>query len=395
MESTRLMGIRQKCVVFALLALLSQFSWAGMASVATVSSSPTRPLAVLYDEADEGKAGADYSRIIAGIEGMPDVVVYRIALNGGEYHLAAANMGSRLSGGLKLAFNGSGQIAVIYPDIGEPYRTVFSNIIEGIEDQAKTRVATFAVGSKQNAEDIEAELRRQNIQVVIVLGRNGLKAAANLNRDIGVVVGGVLSAPESETRGMSVFSLAPDPQLLFERLRKLMPAVRRVIVVYEPQQNAWLIRLAREAAKAHGLELVALEANDLKAAMLLYKDVIGSADPKRDALWLPQDSVTVEESSVLPLVLQEAWNRSLIVFSSSVTHVRRGALFSLYPNNIGLGRKLADSALGRISAGGAGTRTMEPLKEVLWAVNVRTASHLGLDVGYRQQQSFDLVFPQQ
>jgi putative ABC transport system substrate-binding protein len=112
-------------------------------------------------------------------------------------------------------------------------------------------------------------------------------------------------------------------------------------------------------------------------------------------LWLPQDSVTVEESSVLPLVLQEAWKRSLVVFSSSVSHVKRGALFSLYPNNIELGRNLADTALGRASSGGAAVRAIMPLREVLVAVNVRTAGHLGLGIGTRQQQAFDMVFPEQ
>jgi len=39
-----------------------------------------------------------------------------------------------------------------------------------------------------------------------------------------------------------------------------MPAVRRVFVIYDPQQNAWLIHFARDAAKLHGLELVSWEA---------------------------------------------------------------------------------------------------------------------------------------
>ena len=38
-------------------------------------------------------------------------------------------------------------IAVLYPDIGEPYRSVFAAIIGGIEDQANGRVASFAVGA--------------------------------------------------------------------------------------------------------------------------------------------------------------------------------------------------------------------------------------------------------
>jgi putative ABC transport system substrate-binding protein len=173
-----------------------------------------------------------------------------------------------------------------------------------------------------------------------------------------------------------------------------MPAAKRIFVVYDPRQNAWLLRLAKEAASARGLELVAYEAADLKTALRLYQEVFATVDARRDVLWLPQDSTTVDESSVLPLVLQEAWSRSLAVFSSSVVHVRRGALFSLYPDNIQIGRGLAVAAQGYLSSGGAMPRGVTPLKTVLVAVNVRTANHLGLDLAARQQNP-DLVFPEQ
>ena len=100
----------------------------------------------------------------------------------------------------------------------------------------------------------------------------------------------------------------------------------------------------------------------------------------------------MEESTVLPMVLKESWKSNLAVFSSSFGHVRRGVLFSLYPDNVGLGRHLAGSALGMIAAGGS-TSGMLPLREVLMAVNLRTAKHLGLNVS--RPQGFDMVFPEQ
>ena len=284
-------------------------------------------------------------------------------------------------------------IAVIYPDIGEPYRSVFARIIDGIEDQTRSRVPSFAVGASPNLAEIAGELRRLDVRVVIALGRNGLKFTSGLERDIGVVAGGVLSIPEADAHNISVLSLAPDPGLLFSRLQAFMPAAKRVFVVYDPRQNAWLMRLAREAARARGLELVAYEAPDLKTALRIYQDIFANADPSRDALWLPQDSATVDEVSVLPLVLQETWGRGFVFFSSSVAHVRRGALFSLYPDNVEIGRHLATSALGYIASNGQGPRGVLPLKAVLLAVNVRTAGHLGINLSGRQ--SFDLVFPEQ
>jgi len=96
----------------------------------------------------------------------------------------------------------------------------------------------------------------------------------------------------------------------------------------------------------------------------------------------------------LPLVLQESWDRSVAVFSSTALHVRRGVLFSLYPDDLELGRNLATSALGFVSGKGQVAHGVMPLKDVLIAVNLRTASHLGLDISYKQQRSFNLVFPE-
>jgi putative ABC transport system substrate-binding protein len=376
-------------MVAAALCLVPLLSWAAPGVV--VPADGTRGAAIVYDEYGD-PAAFDFSSIIAGIEKTPDVVLYPMALQSANIELASSTPVMRPS--RSTATGDEGNIVVLYPDIGEPYRSVFAKIIEGIEDRAKGRTVSYAVGANQNPTELVDELRRQGARVVIALGRNGLKAATGLDRDIGIVAGAVVSAPEADMRGMTVHSLAPDPMLLFDRLRAMMPSARRVFVVYDPRQNAWLLRLAREAARANGLELVAQEAPDLKTAMRLYQDIVATADPRRDAIWLPQDSVTVEESAVLPVVLQEAWNRGLAVFSSSVAHVKRGALFSLYPNNVELGRSLAGTAINQLTGSSGPVRGVMPLKDVLMAVNVRTASHLGLGVSHRQL-SFDMVFPEQ
>ncbi len=368
-----------------------------VAPVAAASLSPA-VFAVIYSRSD-AMINREFEHIVADMEQASDVVVYRVALNDSDTLQTAASAlsdspGRSASLSQKVAaLSPQGGIAVIYPDIGEPYRSIFLKIIEGIEERTKTRVASYAVGNNFDVPTLSEELRRRDIRMVIALGRNGLKAATSLDRDVGIVAGGVVNTADTDVRGMAVHSLAPDPQLLFDRLKSIMPGARRVFVVYDPRQNGWLIRLAQDAAKNHGLELVAQEASDLRAATRLYQEFFTSADSKKDVLWLPQDSTTVEESSVLPMILQESWSRSLAVFSSSVGHVRRGALFSLYPNNVELGRNLANSALSQIAAGSSLQRGMVPLRSVLIAVNVRTASHLGLGIG-AGQQNYDMVFPE-
>lgn len=383
------MSLLRRLVLSLLVASACGAAWAAAAE-------PSR-IAVLYAEGDEPLPHA-FERMIASMEALPNVEVIRLELdNRQSSHFASQLLlaNNALGSPLRLAASsGASAIAVIYPDIGEPYRSVFTKIIEGIEDKARAKVASYAVGSNLNPQALSGELKRQDIKVVIALGRNGLKAAGNLDKDIGVVASGVVSVPESEGRSAQVLSLAPDPALLFSKLKLISPTTRRVFVAYDPQQNGWLIRLARDAARNNGVELLAQEAGDLKTAVRLYQDFFANADGKHDALWLPQDSTTVDESTVLPLVLQESWNKSIPVFSSSVAHVKRGVLFSLYPNNMELGRNLAVSALG-VASGGSQPRGVLPLRDVMAALNVRTAGHLGLRISNSQQQSFDLLFPEQ
>jgi putative ABC transport system substrate-binding protein len=307
--------------------------------------------------------------------------------------------GTLLLGGLLLFMSlttcaaGKDTIAVIYPDIGEPYREIFTKIIVGIEDKAGTGLAKYPVRSDTDITMLKASLLRQHTKVVIALGRQGMKTATALGNDIRVVVGGVLTVPENETQGQLVISLSPDPALLFARMKALMPATKRVFVVYDPRINGWLITLAKEAARTQGLELVAYEARDMRSAVRFYQEIFSAADGHSDVLWLPQDSTTVEESSILPLVLQESWNQGIAVFSSNFVHVRRGILFSLYPDNVALGKSLAGLAQGMLVSGNDGTHGMMPLRDVQSAVNLRTAQHLGITSA--RYQGFDLTFPEQ
>ena len=284
---------------------------------------------------------------------------------------------------------GAEPIAVLFPDIGEPYRKVFAEIIEGIEDQAKGGVRSYPVGPRPDGAELQATLKRNGGKVVIALGRQGLRAAAALDPGLAVVVGGVSSVPDDDK--LCGISLTPDPALLFFHLKALLPEVRRVIVVYNPGHNEALLKLAREAARSQGLELEALEARDLAGAVRLYDGVFARADGRRDALWLPQDPTTVDESTILPMVLKQSWERHLPIFSSSFLHVKKGALFALYPNNLELGRNLARLANGMLG-GEPARRGVAPLREVRTALNLRTAGHLGLALGPGQQRGFDFVF---
>ncbi|MDM4767103.1 hypothetical protein [Pelomonas sp. SE-A7] len=298
-----------------------------------------------------------------------------------------------LVGGVRAA-PAAGQVAVLYPEVAEPYRSVFARILDGIDDKVQAPVGRLAVPAQGDGAGLLKPLLEKSPKVVIALGRAGLRLAEALDRSIEVVGGGVVGPPEGEQRSATLLSLNPDPALLLQRLRSLQSTARRVTLVHSIRSSGWLLRFAREAARQQELELRAVEVDDLKGALRQYQDFFANAQPRDDALWLPQDAASVDEAAVLPYVLQEAWDRNIVVFSSSLAHVRRGVLFSLYPDNLELGRHLATLALGYLGQASAAPRGAQPLKAVQAALNWRTAQHLSLNLNAKQMRSFELLLPE-
>lgn len=288
------------------------------------------------------------------------------------------------------AQQGAAAVPVLYPDIAEPFRSVFAQIVEGIAERVRSERLLLA--PQADPALLQGELARRRPPVVVALGRASLRLALGLE-GAEVVGACIISPAEGDQRAAALHSLSPDPALLLQRLRALLPGVRRVTAVHSARNSAWLMRLAQDAARPLGLELRALEAEDLKAALRHYQDFLAQAGPQ-DALWLLQDPATVDEATVLPLLLQACWTRQVALFSSNLAHVRRGALFGLYPDNLDLGRSLGQTALALLNRQAGAVRGLQPLREVQAALNTRTAAHLGLDLSPQLQRGFQLLLPE-
>lgn len=279
-------------------------------------------------------------------------------------------------------------VSVIYPVVREPYRAAFVAIVGGIEAELGARAKIAEVDPSESAQQITARVEAQKSGRVLLLGKYGLDIAQALQSPADRVVGAVLARPAEVPAGIRGVSMVPAPSSLFSKLAELAPTVKRVSVVHGSDNNDWLIELAASAAKNRGLVLETVRRDTLRDGANAYRDLLGRMDPATDALWLPQGSPFLAESSVLQMILRTAWDRNIVVFSSNVAHVPKGALFALFPDNTEMGR-----ALGRLAAGppapGAGLDVLEQLDT---AINIRTANHLGLGVNAGDKR-FDMVFP--
>jgi putative ABC transport system substrate-binding protein len=281
---------------------------------------------------------------------------------------------------------GAPRVAVIYPQVRAPYSAVFLAITEGIKAELPQGATTAEIPPDESPETVAQRL--DDVDAVVLLGKLGLELSHKLDRPARRLVGAVFAQPDEIPPGVCATSLAPAPSRLFTKLRELAPDVKRIHVIYGADGNDWLIERARADAAAVGYELLPLRRESIREGASAYRELLAQMQSPTDAVWLVQASPFLDEASVLQMVLRAAWDRNLVVFSSNPSHVPKGALFALFPDNVEMGRHFARQ-LGKPASA---CTALAPLEQLDTAINIRTADHLGLGLN-AQDARFDMVFP--
>ena len=307
-------------------------------------------------------------------------------LRRGAFALALFFFGTSVAQGKEL-------VAVFQPNLRAPYDQVFRSIIDGIREEANFKLSVKKIGDSYNRDALSAWLNKKDVKVIIALGSRGLEAAKSVANGRPVMAAASLLAPDPEFADIGGISLAADPKVIFSELKRLFPSARKVCVVYSPKHNEWLMRDAVKIAQDYGIKLKIIPAEDLRQAAIQYKSVLNELEPGSDALWLPLDPVTVENRTILPLILRVAWDRNLTLISSNAPHAKRGVLFSTFPKNMAMGQSIADR-VNRWLLSGDPDFMLKPLNDLGLAINVRTASHLGIKLDKQDLERYELKFPQ-
>ena len=286
------------------------------------------------------------------------------------------------------------ELVIVYPEVREPFARVFEEIVRGAEDGYGQQAQRVAMGKKQSPVDFIHDLDRQS--PVLVLGNRLARQAAKQNTDHKVIVGAV----NGDFDRVFGISLTPSFEAVSTKLSSLVPAVKKIHVIAKPCTTVLDFDLAEGTLLHRGFALVIHEAKDIRSAAGVYRNLMKTLD-EDDAIWiLPNGSFV--NNAMLSILLQASWEKHFVVFSSNPVHVKRGALFSVYPNNYKMGVSLGRLAqtvandLSPISQGieeMAGARKMQPLNDVFVTLNERTSNHLGINLTDDMRGQIDLVLP--
>lgn len=284
------------------------------------------------------------------------------------------------------------RITVLFPQLQAPYDQIFKSIIEGIDAAHPGPLQQVELTDTMEPAALAQTLKQDADEAIIALGNRSVEMLLQTNRGVNNAIAGAVLMDEHDGKKLSAISVAPDPERLFSHLHQLIPAVKKIHVIYQQNEEQHVIEKAQIAAQVLGLELTAIPTATVQELADSYGKLLRKQNPNTEALWIPHTGKSLDPA-IMGRVLKEAWNRPLIVFSSNLADVRKGALFALYPDNPALGRNLVAMLYARLENPDA-PRSIQLSTDLVSAINIRTANHLGIYLNANELTSYRLIYPE-
>lgn len=275
----------------------------------------------------------------------------------------------------------AGPVLILYPQVHEPYAKIYQDTLDGIGQVYKDAPAMLAIvpGQRLDPGAITGS------HLLVALGNDAARALGAAEPQVPVITTDNQNVAFKVRRQLAYY---PDPDTLLVNLRRYQPEIRTLLMVAETDADPYQQRV-REALAREGLGLKVCVARSLSESALCYRQLLDAATV-RDAVWILHGGKLLEPA-LLADILATAWERQLTVLSSNPDHVRRGALLSLYPDNISAGRQLGAMISACLAPGGCTHSETSYLRAMGVAFNERTSRHLGLNVSPEARKSADLL----
>jgi len=267
-----------------------------------------------------------------------------------------------------------GEIAALISDDTEAYTTV---LLDFKKNLPKERITELNMkGDLEIGKKIIAQVKVLNPSVLLTVGAKASEIAAKQAGGIPQVYCMVFNPFElglqNDTQTGVMMVASPDSQ--FASFKSILPGLKRLGVIYNPQKTLPLIEAAKNAASRIDLEIIERHVSSSGEIAQNLKELI----PQVGAIWLIPDT-TVVSRDTFSYLLQNTVDQKVPIFAFSEGLVKSGALASFSPDYSEIGKEAARLA-DKISSG-ASPKGLPPVypKGDLY-LNLNTAQTLGIKI---------------
>jgi putative ABC transport system substrate-binding protein len=251
----------------------------------------------------------------------------------------------------------------------------FAQTLGGLQKQMAGKGYTLEVVRLGNdASDpatLSAAMSRVRPQAVVALGAAALQLASSWAATVPIVAGLVLEPAELRLPNVTGVYLQYPAAVELEWLRKLVPSVRRVGIVYHSTASHARVEEARQAAAGLGLTIQAIRIQGPEQ----LPDALAGVAGRSDVLWGLVDPVVFNPGTVKPLMVF-SFKHLVPLYGPSGAWVRGGALAAIERDYGDIGVQCGE-LLERLLSG-TPVSAIEPVppRRVRYAVNLRSAELL-------------------
>lgn len=260
----------------------------------------------------------------------------------------------------------------------EPYQRVLA----GFRDYLTGRDGTVRfVSYSLQREEAEARrvlemARRERASPLLTVGSAATQVALQAPGD-GPVIACMVVGEKDVRRAANATGVTLEFSLetQFEWMRRFLPSGRTVGVLYNPEENREQIDAAARVARSVGLRLAARKVERpqaLPAALASLADEV-------DLLWGVTDQLVLSPQTAEAILLFSFRNR--IPFTGlSESWVKAGALYALDRDYADIGAQCGELALKILRGAKASALPPQRPRKLTYAVNLRTAEHLKVEI---------------
>lgn len=250
--------------------------------------------------------------------------------------------------------------------------------------------------SEEEGRKITKEVISKKPDLVLTLGTRATQIALRDIKDLPIVFSAVLNPVDSglaksmKSSGNNLTGASMDipVKTQFEWLKKVVPNVKKIGALYNPDETKAVIDEASKIAETMKLRLIAMpvysERDVPKATQNLTRKI--------DALWAVADSTVFSSPQSAKFIILHTLRARIPFIGLSRAFVRAGALLALSCNYEDVGRQSGELAV-RILAGEKPSRIPITVpRKISLSLNLRVAEQIGIKIPSYIVDKADEVF---
>lgn len=272
----------------------------------------------------------------------------------------------------------SPKVAIVLSQESSPYTDMvqgFRASLAGAGVQAEIEIHNLK-GNSENASKVIRSFKNESPTMFLTVGSLATQAVLAEHEKVPVIASLTAHLEKLRKKGnLTGVGLEFSLESQFEVMRRILPELATVGVLYSPQENQVIIDQAQNLAKKLGMKLLPRPVETPRG----IPDALESLANNVDLLWGITDQVVVSPQTAEPILLFSFRNK--IPFAGlSAPWVKAGSLYALERDYGDIGDQCAGIAIKVLNKTNPRMIPVDPPRKVFFSVNLKTARSMNIEL---------------